>query len=228
MANRRILTETDMARLLRVDVQDLIAAFRRGEVPGFEMSPGVLRCTEPAFFDWAEKRSREASAAPSPRDLAERAEVAYAEEHTDHFTQLAGDGGPLAALVGHVLSTPDNRRSRPFRVDAVDLERPGLLVSPLENLAAHPMWIRSDAVNRCLTFLEQQVPAGEAVAIQASQNNPGPLARFTRRGNGGVRCLHYLLPILQQCGRVTIDGDTRPNTVMLNAASSPRKARRHG
>jgi hypothetical protein len=226
MAQQRILTETDMARLLAVDVQDLIAAFQRGEVPGFEMNPGVLRCTEPAFFDWAEKRSREANATPSPRDLAERAEAAYSEHHPDHFAALAI--GPLPALVGRELSTPDRRRSRPFRLDAVDLDRPGLLVSPLENRAAHPMWIRAEAVNRCLTFLEEHVPPGEPAAIQASQNNPGPLARFTRRGNGGVRCLHYLLPILQQCGRVSIDGDTRPNTVMLDAQSPRRKARRHG
>ena len=226
MANQRILTETDMARLLRVNVDELIAAFRRGEVPGFEMNPGVLRCTEPAFFDWAEKRSREAAAAPTGRDLAERAEAAYSDHHADHFAALAI--GPLPGLVGRELSTPDRRRSRPFRLDAVDLDRPGLLVSPLENRASHPMWIRADAVNRCLAFLEEHVAPGEAVAIQASQNNPGPLARFTRRGNGGVRCLHYLLPILQQCGRVTIDGDTRPNTVMLNAASPLRKARRHG
>ena len=226
MSKQRILTETDMARLLRIDVGDVLGAFERGELPGFALQPGLVRCTEPAFYEWADRRSREG--APEPREAVELAEEQYADPATrhDHFADLSQQ--LLPALEGETFATPDRRRSRPFRLDAVDLERPGILVSPLESRSSSPVWIRADAVNRCLTFLLDHVPPGEPTPIQASQNNPGPLARFTRSGNGGVRCLHYLLPILQRCELVAIDGDTRPNTVSLVADATARKARRHG
>jgi len=226
MPKQRILTETDMARLLAVDVDDILGAFDRGELPGFALQPGLVRCTEPAFYEWADRRSREG--APEQRDPAEAAEERYADPggRRDFFAELCLE--LLPSLQGETLATPDRRRSRPFRLDTVDIDRPGILVSPLENRSAAPVWIRADAINRCLAFLHDQVPPGEPIPIQASQNNPGPLARFTRRGNGGVRCLHYLLPILLRCGLVMIDGDTRPNTVSLVAEATARKARRHG
>jgi len=226
MPKQRILTETDMARILRIDVDDVLGAFERGELPGFALQPGLVRCTEPAFYEWAERRSREGK--PEPRDAVELAEEQYADPtgRYDHFADLCGR--MLPSLEGETFATPDRRRSRPFRLDTVDMERPGIQVSPLENQSSGPVWIRADAVNRCLTFLQGHVAPGDPIPIQASQNNPGPLARFTRRGNGGVRCLHYLLPILQRCGLVVIDGDTRPNTVSLVADATARKARRHG
>ncbi len=227
MPRQRILTETDMARLLSVDVPDVLGAFDRGDLPGFEIGRGRLRCTEPAFFDWIEQRSREPAAADK-RDAADRAEELFAAENGRHDVFDALATGPLADLVGRTFSTPDRRRSRKFRLDAVDRQRPGLQITPLESLNADPVWIRADAVNRCLLFLQRFVPPDEPTPIAASQNNPGPLARFTRRGNGGVRCLHYLLPVLERCSLVRIDGDTRPNTVTLLNPDAPRKARRHG
>ncbi len=215
MSESTILTETDMARLLRLDVPAVQGLFRRGELPGFEIEPGSLRCTEPAFFEWAERRSREGNGS-EPEDPDARAERQYGRTSHDHFARLVGRGGPLPLLVGEQLATPDARRSRPFRLDQVDTERGGVQITPLANGSASPIWIRADAINRCLFYLESQVPAGESVPIQASQNHPGPLARFTRRGNGGVRCLHYVLPLLARCGRVEVDGESRPNTVRLS------------
>jgi hypothetical protein len=228
MPRQRILTETDMARLLRVHESDVLGAFDRGELPGFEIGRGRLRCTEPAFFDWIEQRSREPSSVAGKRDAADRAEELYAAEGDldAPFDGLAT--GALTSLVGQTFSTPDRRRSRTFRLDAVDRQRPGLQITPLESVNADPVWIRADAVNRCLLFLQRFVATDEPTPIQASQNNPGPLARFTRRGNGGVRCLHYLLPLLERCELVLIDGDTRPNTVKLLSSDVHRKARRHG
>ncbi len=214
MSESAILTEADIARLLRLDVAAVQGLFRRGEIPGFEIGPGTLRCTEPAFYEWAERRSRESTGSGS-EDPDARAERLYARASHDHFARLTDRGGPLPPLIGSRLATPDARRSRPFRLDTVDLQRGGVQITPLANGSASPVWIRADAVNRCLFFLETQVPAGESVPIQASQNHPGPLARFSRRGNGGVRCLHYVLPILARCGRVEIDGESRPNTVRL-------------
>lgn len=214
MSESTILTETDMARLLRVEISAVQGLFQRGDLPGFEVAPGSVRCTEPAFFEWAERRSRE-HAERAPEDPDTHAERLYADAVHDHFGRLAGPLGPLPGLTGELLSTPDARRSRPFRLDAVDLERTGIQITPQANGSSHPLWIRGDAINRCLFYLERIVPAGDAIPIQASQNNPGPLARFTRRGNGGVRCLHYVLPVLERCGRVEIDGESRPNTVRL-------------
>jgi hypothetical protein len=214
MPESTILTEADIARLLRLDVTAVQGLFQRGELPGFEIAPGSLRCTEPAFFEWAERRSREGNGS-EPEDPDARAEAQYARAAHDHFARLVGRGGPLPLLEAEELATPDARRNRPFRLDQVDADRGGLQITPLANGSASPIWIKADAVNRCLFFLESQVPAGESVSILASQNNPGPLARFTRRGNGGVRCLHYILPLLARCGRVEIDGESRPNTVRL-------------
>ncbi len=214
MAEARILTDAEMADLLQLNIEAVRTAFHRGELPGFEVMPGHLRCSEPAFYEWADRRSREAQDGKSPPSPADAAERAYGGNHPEGaFAALAMEGGPLEKLQGQHLATPDNRRSRPFRLDAVDRERGGLQVSPLGNRNASPVFIRAAAVDRCLYYLSTQVPAGVHTPIQASQNHPGPLARFTRRGNGGVRCLHYLLPILAAAGLVEIDGDSRPNTV---------------
>ena len=231
MPDSRILTEADIARLLRLEVTAVQGLYRKGELPGFEVAPGAVRCTEPAFFEWAERRSRE-SASAEPADPVAHAEQSYDSTVHDQFAGLIGPGSPLPGLIGETLSTPDARRSRPFRLDAVEHEPPGMKLTPLGNGSANPVWIRAEAVNRCLFFMESQVPAGEPTPIQASQNHPGPLARFTRRGNGGVRCLHYLLPVLARCGRVEIDGDTRPNTVRLAPIvlqpMAPRTGGSHG
>lgn len=225
MTTSRILTDGDMAGLLQVDVGVVWDAYRRGDLPGFEIGPGHLRCSEPAFHEWAERKSREADGGGARADAVEAA-YAASDATADRFAVLATPGGPLPSLAGAELSTPDARRSRPFRLDHVDPERGGLQITPLGNGDAAPLWLRGEAVNRCLYFLETQVPAGEPIPIQASQNHPGPLARFTRRGNGGVRCLPYLLPILERCGLVVIDGDARPNTVRTTTADDDEV--RHG
>jgi len=212
MVSSRILTDGDMAGLLKVEVGVVWEAYRRGDLPGFEVSPGHLRCSEPAFYEWAERKSRDPGKDGTQAELAERG---YEANREDRFAALAGGGGPLPSLAGTTLSTPDRRRSRPFRVDAVDPERGAIQITPQGNGDAAPVWLRAEAVNRCLYFLETHVADDEVIAIQASQNHPGPLARFTRKGNGGVRCLPYLLPILEAVGLVAIDGDARPNTVRL-------------
>ena len=214
MAEARILTAAEMADLLQLNIEAVRTAFQRGELPGFEVMPGHLRCSEPAFYEWADRRSREARDGKTPPSPADAAELAFGANHREPaFSVMAARGGTLEQLQGRELATPDNRRSRPFRLDAIDGERGGLLVSPLGNRNASPVFIRAAAVDRCLYYLDTQVAPGAFTPIQASQNHPGPLARFTRRGNGGVRCLHYLLPILAAAGQVEIDGDSRPNTV---------------
>lgn len=108
--------------------------------------------------------------------------------------------------VGQVLRTPDIARGREFEVVEV---RPRSI-----SIASQGIEITRAAFVEAIHYLKSfQHEAGNPCAV-GSSNIPvdsGPLCSVTRAVNNNVRCINYILPVLEAQGAVAID-HSRPNS----------------
>ncbi len=110
---------------------------------------------------------------------------------------------------GQTYRTPDIKQGVPFTIDSVTLT--SISISPQNIQIARLSF--SDALH----YLRANHHTCAKPCAVESSNNPnssGPLCDAARSKNSNVRCINYILPILQNHGLVGIDGN-QPNTTWI-------------
>ena len=115
--------------------------------------------------------------------------------------------------IGRRYQTPDNTRHAEFEIADINDQR--ILIAP-QNIH-----INRRAFVATLDFLRSNNHSEDNPCIIRSSNDPefsGRLCAVSRNENDNVRCINYILPILEEFNVVTTDGN-RPNRVWLNRVS---------
>ncbi len=121
--------------------------------------------------------------------------------------QVHVDGVWQHLLIGNAFRTPDADRGKPFTI--ADVQARLIRIDPQR------ISISRTAFAAVLHYLRtnQHSSAARRCEIRSS-NDPqlaGPLCQAARAGNADVRCINYILPILQSLGIVEVDS-SRPNS----------------
>jgi len=115
--------------------------------------------------------------------------------------------------IGRRYQTPDNTRHAEFEIADINDQR--ILIAP-QNIH-----INRRAFVAALDFLRSNNHSEDNPCLIRSSNDPessGELCTVSRNKNDNVRCINYILPILEEFKVVTTDGN-RPNKVWLNRGS---------
>lgn len=112
--------------------------------------------------------------------------------------------------VGQVFMTPDHINGREFEVsqvnpDSIEIPPQAIAISQAAFVAAlaHLFHNAHGIENPCL------------VGSSNSATDSGPLCTSSRLENNGVRCINYILPVLQRWGVVGIHGGRSNSTWLL-------------
>jgi len=127
-----------------------------------------------------------------------------------------------SVVVGQRFRTPDLHQGRWFRIGEKTPER--LTVLPQR------VSVSKTAFAAAIHFLLTHRHGAKAPCEIRSSNDravAGPLCLAARNGNGDVRCINYILPILQHHAVVGINPQ-RPNTVWLIEAGQRKRKRAEG
>lgn len=111
--------------------------------------------------------------------------------------------------VGQTFRTPDLYRGKDFKIDKIDRDR--LTILP------QSVTISKSAFIAAIHYLKvKQHDMDSPCEIRSSNNqaSAGPLCLAVRSQNTGVRCVNYVLPILQKKQIVGIN-PVRPNSTWL-------------
>ena len=111
--------------------------------------------------------------------------------------------------IGRRYQTPDNIKHAEFEIADINDQR--ILIAP-QNIH-----INRRAFVATLDFLRSNNHSEDNPCIIGSSNDPkssGELCTVSRSKNDNVRCINYILPILEEFKVVTTDG-SRPNRVWL-------------
>lgn len=111
--------------------------------------------------------------------------------------------------VGQNFQTPDALLGRPFTID---------MISPISvHIIPQNITISRAAFFEALHYLHSNGHISSNPCSIESSNEPnasGPLCQASRAQNGNVRCINYILPILENCNFVSINSQ-RQNSVWL-------------
>jgi hypothetical protein len=111
--------------------------------------------------------------------------------------------------VGHRYRTPDLYKGKDFTIEEKTQER--LMISPQK------VSVSKSAIAATIHYLRSnQHDMDSPCEIRSSNDKAtaGPLCCAAREENDGVRCINYVLPILQENAVVGIN-PARPNTTWL-------------
>jgi hypothetical protein len=110
---------------------------------------------------------------------------------------------------GDTYTTPDKLKGVPFTISLIEHDRIHILP---QNLS-----IQRNAFVATVEYLQQnEHTPGKRCEIRSNNDRikAGPLCQASRKENGNIRCINYIVPILKKFGVVDCDGN-QPNTVWL-------------
>ena len=122
------------------------------------------------------------------------------------------DGVWLNLSPGQGFKTPDNMRGSHFAVQSVDSE-----IIKIKTRRGTLVPIRRQAFENTLHYLRSHDHYLDNPCKIRSSNDrelAGPLCVASRDGNWNIRCINYILPILESSGIVVTDS-RRPNKTWL-------------
>lgn len=107
--------------------------------------------------------------------------------------------------------TPDIRKGAPFKVSRTSRK------VTIETKEKSKFSIPKEAFTAALRYLieNKHLNEGSACEINASQSDPGPLNKATRKSTADRMNISYVLPILKSTGVIRIDG-SRKNKTWIN------------
>ena len=119
---------------------------------------------------------------------------------------------PEISKIGEKYKTPDDNKGVPFSI--VKLGKASLTI---ETDKKSSLKIPAEAFAAAIQYLIENGHYGkrEACLIKASQTDPGPLNKATRKFTNNTMNISYVLPILASTGVVCIDGK-RKNKTWIN------------
>jgi hypothetical protein len=111
--------------------------------------------------------------------------------------------------IGEKYKTPDDIKGVPFSV--VKLGKASLTIATVKKSS---LKIPEEAFAAAIQYLIENghYGKGEACLIKASQSDPGPLNKATRKFTNNTMNISYVLPILASTGVVGIDGKRKNKT----------------
>jgi hypothetical protein len=110
---------------------------------------------------------------------------------------------------GDIYTTPDRLKGVAFTISLIEHDRIHILP---QNLIIH-----RNAFVATIEYLQQNNhTSGKRCEIRSNNDRikAGPLCQASRKENYNIRCINYIVPILNKFGVVDCDGN-RPNTVWL-------------
>lgn len=127
----------------------------------------------------------------------------------------------FSSIPDGVLRTPDNINGVHFIIKDVDVDALAILTGTQSRQTASdkvPVNITKEAFIATLDYLVSHSHVDDTKRCKISASNKpeeaSPLCRASRAQNHNVRCITYILPILQYFNLVEVDGN-RLNTTWL-------------